>query len=257
MIPEKNRVWDKRQKVFQWDKLEIAAQTDIGLIRNTNQDRYGSHLLLDGTVLMALADGLGGEPGGEIASGYLIKSLKSLTALDPETPIDTLVSFFNKMDQDLTHMAEKERALNGMASTLIIAAVKGNRAYWVHSGDSRLYHWSAGRFTRLTQDQTLACFLVQEGEITEDQAKTHYSSHVLDQCIGCRALTPETGRILLKARDMLVLVSDGCYRNVPDTLMGQVCSRAGTPARAAEALVGLALDAGGQDNITVVMGKLH
>lgn len=254
---KKKTHWDRNQDYFQSDTLEIVAHTDIGMVRKTNQDRYAIHLLSDGTVLMALADGLGGEPGGEIASSHLMESLNSLTTLEHENNTEVLVSFFNKMDQELTHMAEKNRALNGMASTLIVVAINGNTAHWVHSGDSRLYHLRNGVLNRLTQDQTLACFLVQEGEISFDQAKTHYSSQVLDQCIGCRELAPETGRILLKPQDRLILISDGCYRGVPEKTLGQVCSRADTLDRVAEKLVGLALDAGGQDNITVVLGKIH
>ncbi|MBU2630297.1 MAG: protein kinase [Proteobacteria bacterium] len=253
---DKNTLWNKKQMTFQTEKIDIAAQTDIGFKRKTNQDRYAAHSFSDGAVLMALADGLGGEPGGETASGYVMECLKDLTFFHHKNN-QAMVSFFKKMDKDLAGLAKKNTALDGMATTLITLTVKDDMAFWVHSGDSRLYHLSGGKLTQITKDQTLARFLIQEGELSTHQAKTHYSSKVLDQCIGCLDLTPETGQFRLEPEDRLILASDGFYRYVKEKTMSLICDQSATGEQAVENLMNLALDAGGYDNITLVIGKIR
>lgn len=235
----------------------MAAQTDIGLIRKTNQDRYLFHRLPDDIVLIAVADGHGGDPGGEVASGHVMARLKDLTTLNRENKLVALVSFFEQMDKDLALISEKNDALDGMATTLIIVAIKDNRACWVHSGDSRLYHLRNGKITQITQDQTFAHFLVQEKELAQDQVETHHTNQVLEQYIGCQDLRPETGQIDLEPQDMLILVSDGCYRSVTQKTMCSICRQSIPCVQMTEKLVNQALDAGGDDNVTAVIGKIR
>ncbi|MBF0467677.1 MAG: serine/threonine-protein phosphatase [Desulfamplus sp.] len=245
-------LWRKRHETFLNDQVSIAAKTDIGFKRKTNQDRYLIHILSDSTMLMAVADGLGGEPGGETASGYVIESLKSLETINNREN-RSLVSFFKKMDKDLSDMAKQSVTLDGMATTLVAVAIKDNVANWVHSGDSRLYHLRGSRLTQITHDQTLSRFLIDEGEITRQEALSHYSNQVLDQCIGCRDLTPESGSIRLQAQDRIILVSDGLYRYVSDEKICLTCKSNTGSEIMAEKLVNMVLDAGGKDNVTVLI----
>jgi len=159
-------LWRQKQDVLQTKKIEIAAQTDIGLERKTNQDRYAMSCFSDDTILLAIADGLGGEPGGEIASDYVMEEFKQLTDMGYTKVAKDPSSFFEKMDQALCTLAEKNHELNGMATTLISIFIKNYVASWCHSGDSRLYHLRKNRIRQITQDQTLARFLIQEGELT-------------------------------------------------------------------------------------------
>ncbi|MCP3875132.1 MAG: serine/threonine-protein phosphatase [Desulfobacteraceae bacterium] len=208
-------------------------------------------------ILMAVADGLGGEPGGEIASEHVIKQLKQLPSLNDKKLDEYMVSFFKKMDQDLDDMAKNNCQLDGMATTLISMVIKDNVAHWCHSGDSRIYHLRKDRITQITQDQTFARFLIQEGELTQEQAKNHYSRNVIDQCIGCQDLEPETGQVYLDSNDILILASDGLYRYVTQEEIYQVCCQYKDPAQAAEKLIKRSLNEGGKDNITVVIAKIH
>jgi protein phosphatase len=130
--------------------------------------------------------------------------------------------------------------------------VSNNTVFWAHSGDSRLYLLHGDHLTRITRDQTLADFLVAEKEISPDQARTHYSRHVLEQYIGCGDLAPQSGRFELAEEDMLLLMSDGCYRAAPPDTLIRKCRRAAGPAGAADALVRQARARDGADNITVV-----
>ncbi|MCP4718952.1 MAG: serine/threonine-protein phosphatase [Desulfobacteraceae bacterium] len=196
-------MWRQKQDILQTKKIEVAAQTDIGLERKTNQDRYAMRCFSDDTILMAIADGLGGEPGGEIASAYVMEEVKQLADMDYTNAAKDLSSFFNRMDQ------------------------------------------------------TLARFLIQEGELIKHQAKQHYSKDVIDQCIGCQDLTPESGKIQLKPDDMLILASDGLYRSITEKEICRIICQFPKPDQAADALIKLSLDAGGKDNITVVIGKIH
>jgi protein phosphatase len=211
----------------------------------------------DDTILMVIADGLGGEPAGEIASNYVIEEFKQLTSMDYMRIFKDPPSFFRKMDHALCTLAEKNHELNGMATTLISIFIKNHVAYWCHSGDSRLYHLRKNRIRQITQDQNLARFLIQEGELTKQQAKHHYSKNVIDQCIGCKDLTPESGKILLEPGDVLILTSDGLYRSIAEQDICRTISRFSKPELAVDALIKLSLEAGGKDNSTVVIGKIH
>ncbi|MBU1387781.1 MAG: protein phosphatase 2C domain-containing protein [Proteobacteria bacterium] len=236
---------------------EIAAQTNIGIKRKTNQDRYAMTCFTDNTILMAIADGLGGEPGGEIASDYVIEELIQLTGPNYSKAIENQALFFKKLDQKLCVMTEKNHELSGMATTLISIFIQNNVACWCHSGDSRLYHVRNDRIRQITKDQTLARFLMQEGELTKEQSNDHYSKNVIDQCIGCQDLTPETGQIYLESNDMLILATDGLYRSVSEEEIHQVVCKSSELVQVVDVLVNLSLNAGGKDNITVVIGKIH
>lgn len=248
-------IWEKKLDIFQNAEISVAAITDIGLKRKTNQDRYLIHLLSDNTILMAVADGLGGDPGGETASHHVMESLSSLTTLNNKEN-ETLLSFFKKMDKDLFVMAKKNITLNGMATTLTTITIKDNIAHWVHSGDSRLYHIRDGSLRQITTDQTLSCFLIEEGVLTREQGLSHYSNLLLDQCIGCQDLAPESGAIRLESQDRIILSSDGLHRYVSEESICLVCKKYANSDNLAKRLVNMALDAGGKDNITVLIARV-
>jgi eukaryotic-like serine/threonine-protein kinase len=239
--------------------MNIGAATHIGQHRKTNQDRYlacletQSHPRGRDFALLALADGLGGAIGGEIAADHVIQHLQGLALQDDDAPLNSLKRFYMKMDRDICGMAETDPYLNGMGTTLTCAVVIDNTVFWAHSGDSRLYHLHhENHLTLITRDQTLADFLVSENEITLDQARTHYSRQVLEQYIGCGELAPQSGRFELADDDMIQLMSDGCYRAVSSGIIVKDCRSAAGPAEAANSLVRQALTRDGTDNITVV-----
>lgn len=235
----------------------ISARTDIGLRQITNQDRYGVRILSDGTVLMALADGFGGEPGGEIASHLIMESLQDSAFFSGKTRQADLVDFFYRMDGKIAAMAEETEILSGMATTLTLVAIKDRHVFWAHSGDSRLYHFRSPELAQISHDQTLARFLMDEGELSPDDAGTHYSRNVPDLCIGCRELKPETGEIRLESGDMVLLLSDGVYRSMDKKIMNEVIKKAGACVRASDHLIEFSLLAGGRDNMTAVVAKIH
>jgi serine/threonine protein phosphatase PrpC len=237
------------------DNLNIFAATHIGRVRKVNEDRYLIKKLDDGTVLLAVADGLGGEAAGDYAAEIVRSRLAGLNQVprgEEEQQLETLVK---SADLAVYNEAGKDPDLEGMGTTLVCVLLRDGMVHWVHVGDSRLYVLRDRQLIRITEDQTFARFLVQEGEITPEQAPTHYSRHVLDQTVGCSICEPETGRLELKEEDLLILTTDGLHERIAADTMISILVAATDLETKAKSLVEAALDAGGKDNITIVIAE--
>ena len=229
--------------------------TDIGLVRKTNEDRYLIKDLEDRSVLIAVADGLGGEVAGGTAAQMLKEKLADLSHISRNSEQSELDHLARVIDRSIYTEGRENKSLEGMGSTLVGVLLRDGIAYWVHVGDSRLYLLRHGTLTQVTEDQTLARFLLEEGEITAEQLPTHYSRHVMDQCVGCGYAEPETGSLELLAGDLLMLSSDGLHGEIPENTLNSILNTDTSLEIKARALVKAVLDAGGRDNITVVMAQ--
>ena len=229
--------------------------THIGFVRKSNEDRYLIKELKDKSVLIAVADGLGGEVAGDYAAEILREKLAGLNHISTNNEQSELDQLARAIDCDIYTEGQENNALEGMGSTLVGILLRNRIAYWVHVGDSRLYLLRNGTLTQVTEDQTLARFLLEEGEITAEQLPTHYSRHVMDQCVGCGFAEPETGRLKFIAGDLLVLSTDGLHRQISENTLKSILNTDTDLETKARALVKAALDAGGKDNITVVMAQ--
>ena len=229
--------------------------THIGLVRKSNEDRYLIKKLKDESVLIAVADGLGGDVAGDYAAEIIREKLVDLNNISRKNEQLELDQLARAIDRTIYTKSQENNALEGMGSTLIGVLLRDRIAYWVHVGDSRLYLFRNGTLTQVTEDQTLARFLLEEGEITAEQLPTHYSRHVMDQCVGCGYAEPETGRLKFHAGDLLVLSTDGLHREIPENTLNLILNTDTNLEIKARALVKAALDAGGKDNITVVMAQ--
>ena len=229
--------------------------TDIGLVRKTNEDRYLIKDLEDRSVLIAVADGLGGEVAGGTAAQMLKEKLADLSHISRNSEQSELDHLARVIDRSIYTEGRENKSLEGMGSTLVGVLLRDGIAYWVHVGDSRLYLLRHGTLTQVTEDQTLARFLLEEGEITAEQLPTHYSRHIMDQCVGCGYAEPETGSLELLAGDLLMLSSDGLHGEIPENTLNSILNTDTSLEIKARALVKAVLDAGGRDNITVVMAQ--
>ena len=229
--------------------------THIGLVRKSNEDRYLIKKLEDKSVLVAVADGLGVEVAGHYAAEILRNKLADLNHISKKNEQPELDQLARVMDHTIYTEGQENNTLEGMGSTLVGVLLRDRIAYWVHVGDSRLYLLRNGTLTQVTEDQTLARFLLEEGEITAEQMPTHYSRHVMDQCLGCGFVEPETGRLDFLAGDLLVLSTDGLHREIPENTLKSILNMDTNLEIKARALVEAALGAGGKDNITVVMAQ--
>ncbi len=237
--------------------FDIAAESHIGLVRRTNQDRFFLREFADGAVLIAIADGLGGVPAGDMAADLVVETLSKLDPLDPGVGKRGLADLAIRLDGIVADAQEGDPRLGGMGSTLILVWMKESRACWAHVGDSRLYLLRNRRLQQITRDQTLARFLVAEGEITLEQARDHYSREVMNQSLGCGCCEPETGDFDLLPGDVLLLSTDGLHLSATRKQLEASLDARASSADTARALVEAALDAGGRDNITGVIARIE
>jgi protein phosphatase len=222
-------------------------------VRKFNEDRYLIKELADQSVLIAVADGLGGEVAGDYAAEIIRQRLGGLDRITENEEIPQLDQVVREIDCTICTGGQQDRTLEGMGSTLVCVLLRNGTAHWVHVGDSRLYLLRDGALTQLTEDQTLARFLLEEGEITAEQLPNHYSRSVMDQCVGCGYAIPETGSQELAAGDLLLLSTDGLHKQIPSNSINSILSAAANPETIARKLVKAALEAGGKDNITAVL----
>jgi protein phosphatase len=235
--------------------MQSIGLSHRGLKRRKNEDRYLIEEMADGSILSAVADGMGGEVAGEYAAEIMIDKLTKIgpSIKDKESHLSLLVK---EADHTIRSEAESNSALEGMGTTVTSIFVVKEFAYWVHVGDSRLYLLRNHRLTQVTKDQNMAQFLFDEGEITHEEVPTHPMRNLLEQSVGCGDCQPVTGRLQIKTGDLLILATDGFFNGVNSDIIISLLTSKTDIENKAKSLVEAALDAGGKDNITVVVVQI-
>jgi PPM family protein phosphatase len=274
-------------------RIDLGAMTHAGKVRPNNEDAYiiyraGRYWEKIQTSLevgdlpgrsdevgygMAVADGVGGSAAGEIASSMAIRVMVSLLLnaakwalkLDnPETREEELQevkvraeAYFQKVDDALLEHAEAYPRLKGMGATLTGTYSFGDDLFILHIGDTRAYLFRQGKLKRLTHDQTMAQALADAGAIPPEDVSSHRLRHTLTSCLG-----GESGKIQMEVRhmrlmdgDRLLLCSDGLTDIVSEAEIVELMGTTEQSADASKALVDLALQKGGTDNVTVVLAR--
>jgi serine/threonine protein phosphatase PrpC len=235
--------------------FKIFAATHIGWVRKANEDRYFIKKLNDGAILLAVADGLGGEPAGDFAAEIVRGRLAGIRQITKGEEEQQLAAIVREADLAVHKEAVSDPELVGMGTTLVCALLRDGFAHWVNVGDSRMYVLHDRQLIKITEDQTFARFLLEEGEITPEQVPTHYSRNVLDQTVGCGICEPETGRLEFKKGDLLILTTDGLHKKIAaETIISLLVADTDLETKA-KSLVDTALDSGGKDNITIVIAE--
>jgi protein phosphatase len=267
-------------------QIDLAALSHEGRVRSNNEDHYLAARfgrswetlltnLPDGEVPaqarevgygMVVADGMGGHAAGEVASRLALRTLVNQVLLMPDwvmRPEEALtrqmllraVERFREVHAVLTEQAMRDPALQQMGTTMTLAWSLGDDLFIVHVGDSRAYLFRAGGLTQLTRDDTLAQSLVDDGEMTPQEAATSRLRHMLTQSLGGGAsdLDVEIEHVKLADGDRLLLCTDGLTEMVEEPTIAEVLRTSPNAADACNRLVDLALDAGGKDNVTVVV----
>lgn len=221
--------------------------------RPYNEDRLVVRELDEDAALIGVADGMGGEAAGDYAAQIMIDTLQAYEPGDaPEQELERLVVETGK--RILTE-AEANKDREGMGTTVSAALVRDGKIHWVSLGDSRLYLYRASALRQISRDHSFLRDFLEAGEMTEEEARVHPMRHVMDQCAGTPDAEPDTGRLDMEPGDLLVVCTDGLHGQVDDKALGDVLADL-DPANmqpSAEKLLGMALDAGGKDNITMVM----
>ena len=232
-------------------KVTAHGRSDVGRVRSGNEDA-----LLIGATVFAVADGMGGHRGGEVASAAALEPLAELDGRRFDAPDDALAALTDavvRANADVARRSNDDPDLRGMGTTLTAVLVDGRDAQLVHVGDSRAYLARGDRFVQLTDDHTLVQALLDQGRITADEVATHPHRSVITRAVGVASDVDVDGlRLTLRDGDRIVLCSDGLTGVVDDATIARTV-REQDPATAVDTLVDAANAAGGPDNVTVVV----
>ncbi len=226
-----------------------AFRTDVGKVRANNQDAL---IVSEKLRLYGVADGMGGHKGGEVASTSARDDL--LRELEGKTPsVATLSGAIEEVNRQIYHQQEHDDALTGMGTTLSVLWMSDNFVYIGHVGDSRVYLLRDGEFKQMTLDHSLVEQLVREGVLTEEEAQNHPMRNIITRAIGTDE-SVEVDVVVEERRkgDLWLACSDGLHGLVDDRQMRDAL-RQYAPEKAADVLLKAALDAGGRDNVTLVI----
>lgn len=226
-----------------------AFRTDVGKVRANNQD---APIVSEKLRLYGVADGMGGHKGGEVASTSARDDL--LRELEGKTPsVATLSGAIEEVNRQIYHQQEHDDALTGMGTTLSVLWMSDNFVYIGHVGDSRVYLLRDGEFKQMTLDHSLVEQLVREGVLTEEETQNHPMRNIITRAIGTDE-SVEVDVVVEERRkgDLWLACSDGLHGLVDDRQMRDAL-RQYAPEKAADVLLKAALDAGGRDNVTLVI----
>lgn len=226
-----------------------AFRTDVGKVRANNQD---APIVSEKLHLYGVADGMGGHKGGEVASTSARDDL--LRELEGKTPsVAALSGAIEEVNRQIYHQQEHDDALTGMGTTLSVLWMSDNFVYIGHVGDSRVYLLRDGEFKQMTLDHSLVEQLVREGVLTEEEAQNHPMRNIITRAIGTDE-SVEVDVVVEERRkgDLWLACSDGLHGLVDDRQMRDAL-RQYAPEKAADVLLKAALDAGGRDNVTLVI----
>lgn len=234
--------------------LTAYARSHQGLVRSENQDGYVVEPLPDGAWLLAVADGMGGLPGGAVASRRVLEVIRRLGGGRRHGAAE-LEQAVKAANRELFREARQRPNLKGMGTTVTVAQVAGTELIVAHVGDSRAYRLRGGRLERLTQDHSVAGELEAAGEISRDEAAVHPQRHVLTRAVGpWHTVRVDLLVVPWHRADRLLLCTDGLTGSVPEAEILGILERTRGEA-AVDALVAAALARGGPDNVTVVLAE--
>ncbi|WP_232677250.1 PP2C family serine/threonine-protein phosphatase [Nocardioides sp. R-C-SC26] len=235
--------------------LHYAAISDVGRVRKDNQDSGYA-----GPWLLTVCDGVGGAARGDVASSTAIASLRALddapTTPDGSDLLRRVTDALHSAHESIGHLVDQDPALNGTSTTATVALFDGRRAAIGHVGDSRAYLFREGELSQLTTDHTLVQSLIDEGRITEAEARVHpHRNLILKALDGIHEAEPDVYVIELVPGDRLFLCSDGASGVLDDGRLADILSM-GTPDFAAVELVRASLEAGSSDNVTCLVADV-
>jgi serine/threonine protein phosphatase PrpC len=263
-------------------RVDAYGLSHVGKVRTVNEDHFAimtlqkavqlrATNLQDPTLLerlrkpevyiLVVADGVGGGIGGKIASGVAVKSvveyLAEAVGCVRDFDVDSENAFLDSLSQAVErghqHLKEMFQTQGGPATTLTMVTLVWPRAYVVHVGDSRGYCLRNRTLKQFTRDQTMGDYLVDIGAVTEQHAEKAGLYNVLSSAVG-GDLVPSVGVVDLSGGDALLLCTDGLTKHLSDDRIAEILG-SGTAEASVHSLMDAALDAGGSDNVTVVVAK--
>ena len=228
------------------------AQSDIGMVRKTNEDSF----IFAPPHLFVVADGMGGHVAGEIASSLGASTIQEYikNCRQPSDWEQNLKAAIIQANSIIYQMAQAKSECLGMGTTVTAVYTDGSSIYWGHAGDSRLYLIRENQLRQITVDHSLVAELVQSGSITEEEALVHPHRNILTRAVGTSdTISVDTGSFLQQPEDRLLLCTDGLTNMVSEKDILSICLQHAHPQQAVNKLVEQAIQAGGYDNITAII----
>jgi serine/threonine protein phosphatase PrpC len=232
-----------------------AARTDTGRARSANEDSYWVH-----SPLFVLADGMGGAQAGEVASQTAVGVFSAEGGLPdgPGTYEERLAALVARANVSVHSQAQSDDQFAGMGTTLTVAYVGEDDLAIAHVGDSRFYVLRGGELTQLTDDHSLVGELVRRGQISAEEAEDHPQRSIITRALGIEGeVVVDHFSWPVRDGDVFLLCSDGLTGMVPDARVAAILAGAPSLAVAAQQLVHAANEAGGRDNITVILFRVE
>lgn len=238
--------------------MQTVSYTHVGMRRLNNEDAVGIEKNLSEQTLSILCDGVGGQKSGEVASQTTVNFLKEQWKETKDMTEDMAITWLNdtikRANAYVFDYAGRFADLKGMSTTLVCAVVIDNQLIIAHVGDSRCYVYRSPEFKQVTVDHSLVNELITMGELTPEGAEQHPMKHVITRAIGSREnVDAEITQLTVYDRDIILLCSDGLSDMVPDNVLLQEFQTWKPLEERVRTLIQMANDAGGRDNISVVL----
>jgi PPM family protein phosphatase len=237
-------------------RLQYAAISDVGRVRKDNQDSGYA-----GPWLLTVCDGVGGAARGDLASSTAIGQLRRLDqppeeGEDNQHRLERVAGAIHRASDRIGELVDEQPALSGTSTTATVAQFDGERLAMGHIGDSRAYLFRDRELSQLTSDHTFVQSLIDEGRITDEDARTHpHRNLILKALDGVHDYDPDLFTVQLTENDRILLCSDGASGVLDDKRMADILST-GSPDFAAVELVRASLDAGSTDNVTCIVADV-
>lgn len=227
---------------------KVFQATHVGKVRYNNEDS----LIVIEPETFVVADGMGGAQAGEVASQMLVETVKDFLSQSPPPYDEKILSQAILLaNSKILSLARQNANYHGMGTTATILSLDDKKAYFAHVGDSRIYQLRNNFLTQLTQDHSYVETLVRRGEITPEEARVHPMKNVLTQAVGAvENIFVDTANFQIESGDTFLLCTDGLTNMVDDDSIKNILQSAPNPA---DALIDAALNAGGRDNISVIV----
>lgn len=231
--------------------VEQSSLTDVGRQRNANEDAFFGK-----SPLFAVADGMGGARAGEVAARTAVEEMAALGDVS-EVSEAGLAQLVERANRRIHELSRGDESLAGMGTTMTAVAVRDKEIAIAHVGDSRMYRLREGELEKLTHDHSLVDEMVRAGKLTPEEAEIHPQRSIITRALGPEA-DVEVERLTYPAKDgdVYLICSDGLTTMVPEDAVGAILRGRSSLDEAAAELVRAANEAGGRDNITVVLFRL-
>lgn len=239
--------------------MKIYAQSDIGLVRDENQDSYFTKDISDTEKFIIVCDGMGGMNCGSLASTMAVNVISQnfLERYNSEMSESDILSLLSKVVVEANHVvfekANSDSSYSGMGTTVIAVFLKGNKLHIVNAGDSRMYIISKDNITQITKDHSLVQEMHDCGEISEEEMQNHPKKNIITRALGAfEELELDRSVMNIKSDDIILACTDGLTNQLTDQEILNICSEYGLNESLIK-LIDRAKSSGGKDNITVVL----